>query len=113
LTGDLHSLAALGLPRIAFVKQLDVITDGLVVITFDASEFLGDVYPIMIGHLHVTALHDYIHACDLLALSSRTSATPGHSDDARTAGGTVRLITRPPAPKSWLSRLLLSQQRQC
>jgi hypothetical protein len=75
-TGDLHPLAALGLPGIAFMEQLNVVVDGLLVVPLDASELLVNVHPVMIGHLDVTTLHDNVHRATSSCCPIGTSWTP-------------------------------------
>ena len=59
---DLDALAVIGLSRIALVKQLDVDADELVVVTLDLRQLVGDMLPVMIGHLDVAALDDDVHS---------------------------------------------------
>jgi hypothetical protein len=57
------------------MEQLDVIVDGLLVIPFDVGELLGNVHPVMVGHLDVTTLHDNIHRATSLRCPRGTSST--------------------------------------
>jgi hypothetical protein len=61
-TGDLHTLAVVGLARVAFVEQLDVDADQLLVVPLHLRQLVGDMYAVMIGHLDIAALHDDVHA---------------------------------------------------
>jgi hypothetical protein len=44
------------------MKQLDIDTDDLLVVSLDLVELLGDVLTIVLGYLDVTALDDNVHA---------------------------------------------------
>jgi hypothetical protein len=60
--GDLDTLAVVDLPGIAFVEQLNVGPDQLLVVAFDLAQFVGDMFPIVIGNLYVAALDDNVHS---------------------------------------------------
>jgi len=51
--------------RIAFVGQLDVDPDDLLVVSLQLVQLVGDVLTVVIGDLKIAALHNDLHACDL------------------------------------------------
>ena len=58
---DLDPLATLRLAAIAFVEQLDIDLDDLMVVSLQPVQLLPDVGPEVVRHLHVAALDDDVH----------------------------------------------------
>jgi hypothetical protein len=44
------------------VEELHVGPDQFLVVSLDLAQLVGDVFPIMIGNLHVAALDDNVHS---------------------------------------------------
>src|SRR5215470_9726254 len=90
--GDLDVLAAAVLPPVAFVMQLHVGTDDLLVVPFDLPELLGDVYPEMLWDLDVAPVHHHVHAPSTVGLSVQPHRARQASsvDHARSEGSPTR-----------------------
>src|SRR5262249_45493236 len=101
--GDLDVLAAAVLPPVAFVMQLHVGTDDLLVVPFDLPELLGDVYPEMLWDLDVAPVHHHVHAPSTVGLSVQPHRARQASsvDHARSEGSPTRSGH---AHASWESR---------
>lgn len=59
--GDLDPLAGLGLAGVFLVVQFDVVADEVAVVPLEVGQFVGDVHPIVGGHIDVTTRHDNVH----------------------------------------------------
>src|SRR5262245_59726858 len=60
--GDLDTLAVIRLPGVALMEELDADFDEFVVVPLDLVKLLGNMHPVVVGHLNVSALDDDIHA---------------------------------------------------
>jgi hypothetical protein len=60
--GDLYALAVVGLTRVAFMEQLDIDADDLLVIPLDLGKLVGDVLTVVVRNFDITTLDNNVHA---------------------------------------------------
>ena len=105
--GLVHALAGRRLAGVGLVVQLDVDTNYAMVVTLDPLDLLRDVLPEVVGHLHIPAPDDNVHATSTAVMGARRARLRTAASSARherhTTGTRAGDGVTPPLPRSSLT----------